>query len=273
MDFAGSRKGVTGVNFTNSKTTTNLVSKPTLLDAVIGYKLAGDNKLNIGQFKIPFSLENLTSSTNLDLINRSQVVEALVPGRDIGAQGRDVGVQFSGIKNLAEDGAKQIEYYMGLFNGAGINAGDDNDRKDPAVRFVLRPGLEGLSLGLSHYNGATGATRADHVRTGGEAVYFYGPWALKIEYIAGKDGSVHRKGHYATLVRKFRPLLHGAVRFDRLDPNTGAANDVTSTFTAGLSWFLNKDGYSRWQLNYEHRWEQGAQISNDQILAQFQAGF
>lgn len=281
VDFAGSRKALTDAKLTTDPdptkaklaTKSSSVGKPALLDAVFGYKLAGDNKLSIGQFKVPFGLENLTSSTNLDTINRSQVTEALVPGRDIGSQGRDIGVQLAGTKSLAEDGSRQIEYTVGLFNGAGINVGDDNGRKDPAARLVWKPGVEGLSLGLAHYNGAIGSSHSAHVRTGGEAVFLYGPWAVRSEYIRAKDGAVKKKGWYATVVKQIGAASQAVVRYDRLDSDTSVGDDASSTLTLGLNWFLNKDGYTRWQLNYERRREEGAQVPNDLLLAQYQAGF
>ncbi len=70
-----------------------------LLDAILGYKVTSSLKINIGQFFIPFSQENITSNTKLETINRSQVVEALTTrGKDvIGNQnGRDIGIQVSG---------------------------------------------------------------------------------------------------------------------------------------------------------------------------------
>ncbi len=90
-DFAGSKNGVTGASFAKGTTTTGAFGKPVLLDAQIGYKLAQGKRLDFGQQKIPFSVESLTSDAYLDLINRSQVVEALVPGRDTGNQGRGRG--------------------------------------------------------------------------------------------------------------------------------------------------------------------------------------
>src|ERR1700753_1928923 len=74
-----------------------------LVDAYTSYKFGDYLKFTAGQFKIPFSLESLTSDAQLEFIDRSQVVEALVgrskdvisvtPGNQ---QGRDIGVQING---------------------------------------------------------------------------------------------------------------------------------------------------------------------------------
>src|SRR5512138_1907432 len=56
----------------------DLADKPKLIDGYGEIKLADYFTITAGQFKIPFSLENLASSNKLEMIDRSQVVEALV---------------------------------------------------------------------------------------------------------------------------------------------------------------------------------------------------
>ena len=78
---------------------TEFADKPKILDAYGEIKLADYFNITAGQFKIPFSMENLASSNKLEMIDRSQVVEALVArGKDvIGNQnGRDIGIQIGG---------------------------------------------------------------------------------------------------------------------------------------------------------------------------------
>ena len=91
--------------------------------------------ITVGQFKIPFSLENLTSTNKLELIDRSQAVEALAArGKDvIGNQnGRDIGIQVGGSLIKKRNGSL-LEYRLGVFNGSGINMADTaNEAKDMA---------------------------------------------------------------------------------------------------------------------------------------------
>ena len=47
---------------------------PILLEANIDFSLSPNAYFRIGQFKVPFSQENLTSSSDLDTVNRSQPV-------------------------------------------------------------------------------------------------------------------------------------------------------------------------------------------------------
>ncbi|MHB1462481.1 MAG: porin [Armatimonadota bacterium] len=281
LDFAGSRKGLTEATLTPNADPTKIklgtksavFGKPLLLDAVIGYTFQNDSRLAIGQFKLPFGLENLTSSTNLDTINRTLTTESLVPGRDTGNQGRDIGVLWSGAKPLGKDGVQSIDYSLGLFNGAGINVGDDNGRKDPAARVVWNFGPAGAHIGASYFDGAVGLANTAHKRTGTELVYAKGPYTLKGEYVWGKDADVEKKGWYTTLVRQWSASTQGVIRYDQIDPNTSVADDYTGVLTIGFNRFLTKDGSTRWQLNYETRSGQGTQPSYNQLLAQFQTQF
>ena len=95
---------------------------PVLLDAKVGVNLSPYVNLSFGQFKVPFSVENLISGSELDTINRSRTVDNLCPARDIGTQGRDIGFTISGKYSI-------FEYTLGAFNGSGKNKEDLFARK------------------------------------------------------------------------------------------------------------------------------------------------
>ncbi|MFW6160638.1 MAG: porin, partial [Acidobacteriota bacterium] len=129
----------------NFKLQVDPTQNPSLIDLHLDLKIANKLRFRAGQFKIPFSLENLTSSGNLDTVNRSLTVEYLCPGRDNKAKGRDIGLSL--ISRLAG-----IELILGVLNGAGINRMDNDKYKDIAGRLVFSP-LTFVSLGSSHYRG------------------------------------------------------------------------------------------------------------------------
>lgn len=266
VDFAGSRRGQTGA------TSSALFGRPVLLDAVAGLSLNPTNRLQLGQFKVPFGSESLASGNNLEFINRSAVTEALAPGRDNGANGRDAGIQFGGTARAGKR-AGAVEYALGLFNGGGINTGDDNDGKDIAARVTWRPAVPGLTLAADLYNGRKGTENAKRDRQGVDALFQREPWFVRAEHIWANDAGVKKRGYYGTLGYTIVPRSQVAIRYDRLDPNTAVGNDATGTLTFGFTRLLSADGLQRWQLNYERRREQGAQVQNDQYLAQFQIGF
>ncbi len=94
---------------------TNFIKSPAILDAKFQYQLSRGFNIDAGLFKAPFSKEFLTGATAIDMVNRSQVVSALVPGRQ-------VGVQFSGWLSPQNS----IQYSAGIFNGNGF-AQNNND--------------------------------------------------------------------------------------------------------------------------------------------------
>ena len=61
----------------NYEVYTEFAGTTKLLDAYTTYRIADYLKFTAGQFKIPFSLESLISDSQLDFIDRSQVVNAL----------------------------------------------------------------------------------------------------------------------------------------------------------------------------------------------------
>lgn len=173
-----------------------------LLDAELSYESDSYLKINIGQFKIPFSQENLISSAKMDLINRSQVVEALAArGKDINGNynGREIGVMTSGSFWQLND-AYIIDYALGMFNGAGINITDRNEEKDFAGRLVFHPLIfhslfKSLTIGGSYYDGGHLFSIADiekkkynRERIGAEIAYDYKNLSFWGEYITGTDG-------------------------------------------------------------------------------------
>ena len=123
------------------------LKSPLLLDAYLDWGFYSAASVRAGQFKIPFSMESQTSSAELDMINRTQVVSKLAPGWDIGSYGRDIGISLYGK-------AAFLEYALAVFNGSGINKTDSDDKKDWAGRLVIHP-VSFLTLAVAGYNGRT----------------------------------------------------------------------------------------------------------------------
>ena len=244
----------------------NAVSRPVLLDANIDYNLYSFANIRIGQFYVPFGMENTTSDSFMDIINRSQVTEKLVPGRDIGAQGRDIGLQVSGDTNFGKEN-KILGYMIGVFNGAGMNLDDDNEYKDFAGRILVFP-IKGLSVGLSGYNGKYGTTNVDKLRAGAEATYTLEGMSLKAEYVSGKDGAMEKYGWYAQAGYKFIPTVETILKYDSYDPDTNTSGDKNDILTLGLNWFISKN--AKIQVNYEWKNEELTQADNNGLIAQFQ---
>ncbi len=265
-----------------------------VIDAIIGYSFGPALKITTGEFKIPFSQENLASDSSPVTVNRSLVVEGLVArGTDvIGNQnGRDIGIQVSGslFPKDEDNTAYWLNYAVAAVNGQGINAGDGNKDKDIVSRAVIYP-IPGLSIGASFYNGfdkltvaqtpvvvtPAGLTGQTRNRTGYEFAYVFDQFHLQGEYIQGTDNLTNRAGWYVQTGYFFLPKqLQVVLKYDTYNTNTAAVNTaatstIKSVSTAGINWFINKQALL--QLNYEIKDELPV-VANNVLSAQFTVGF
>jgi phosphate-selective porin OprO/OprP len=244
------------------------IKTPILLDAYVEMGFHTAATLRFGQFKVPFSLENQTSSGDLDTIDRSQVVTKVAPGQDNGASGRDIGAVLFGK-------AAFLEYTIGVFNGSGINKADVDNRKDLAARLVVHP-VSFLALAVAGYDGETvpsaGAAPVRRARLGLEAAMLLEDISLKAEFIQGEDGDTLRQGWYAQGGYFFLPKkLQGIVKFDSYDPDRNMALDRTDLWVLGLNWFLA--GRTKLQVNFILTRDESGRTVNKALQAQFQAAF
>jgi phosphate-selective porin len=245
-----------------------LVRSPALLEAFVEFEPSKTIGLRFGEFKVPFSFENVASDSDLDMVNRPAVVEALVPGRDNGSTGRDIGAVFYGTASV-------VDYTFGLFNGSGINKADTDSHKDWAGRVVVHP-LKFISFGGSLYRGmqspSANVPLVKRNREGLEAELVLDGFSARGEYVHAEDDLISKAGWYAqagffVLPKKLQALL----RYDVLDLDRSVAGDAKNVITFGLNWFIL--GRTKLQVNYEiHRLQSGGREKSG-LLAQFQAGF
>lgn len=245
-----------------------LVKSPVLLEAQVDFQFDPKLSLRIGQYYVPFSLENTTSDSELDTLDRSRVVEKLAPSRDIGSSGRDIGAMIYGKFSI-------VEYMAGVFNGSGINKPDSNKHKDISARVVLRP-LEFLSFGGSIYNGrysrTEGTPDVTRDRAGLEATLSLGEFSLKSEYISGKDDQTSKSGWYVQGAYFFLPKkLQGVVKWDTYDADKDISSDRSDTLILGLNWFFSEK--TKLVVNYDVYRKEGEGTINSAVFVQFQVGF
>jgi phosphate-selective porin OprO and OprP len=172
-----------------------------------------------------------------------------------------------------------VEYYVAVLNGSGVNVADTaNGNKDLAARLVLTP-VKGLYFGGSYYNGWDKVSKPDVAgqsqarnRLGFEAGYVLPRFSVRGEYIAGKDGKTNRAGWYLTAAYYVLPQkLQFLVRYDTYDPNTSKADNITTNYTIGGNFHFNS--WSKLQIHYTFRAEEGPAVKNDYLAVQYQIGF
>jgi len=255
---------------------------------------------HVGQFKSPFGREELTPSTQIDTMERSEVTNAIVPARQIGA----------GLSGKLFDGF--LKYAAGIYNGNGINTTNDDGSFLYVGRLVLTPfkeiikdhlakleiggniGASGDSdvdlplLGFSDFNG-------DRELYGLDGEFSWGPFSVKGEYLRAKlefDGiagraadptrfiaavaptpaaDVDAQGYYITTSYFLIPeRLQFATKWEEFDLDGGSDFDA---FTLGLNYYFTpwgaKTKASRFMVNYVHGDREGSD-EEDQILARLQ---
>jgi phosphate-selective porin OprO and OprP len=270
----------------------DLAGTPKLIDAYAELKLNDQFNFTIGQAKIPFSLENLTSSNKLELIDRSQAVEALVArGKDVGGNqnGRDIGIQLGGTILKVKD-RPVLDYRLGVYNGSGINTTDNNEKKDYAARLILHP-VTGLDISGALYNGSRFVPEVKEVKTNGVVTtpyavaknvdrnrygfdlnYDLNNLALRGEYIHGKDDQTDREGYYLQAGYYFlQRKLQLIAKYDFYDAEKAKANDASTWYVLGANYNFNTN--VRLQANYTFKQEEGTSIDNNLASIQFQIGF
>ena len=169
------------------------------LDVNIKYKLGGDGNhfLQLGQFKQPNSLEELTSSRHNDFISKAMVTNTFGVARRLGGAysygssnwsltGSYFGRELT--RNLAHGSGYGLRGTWAPINESGnlLHFGlsyVDMDTDADTVRLRTRPNAD-LSAARLVDTGSSGIRNADRQSTiGAEAMYVTGPFKLQGEYM------------------------------------------------------------------------------------------
>lgn len=242
----------TTINGTKVLADTNVNPSSGLLqDAFITLDYIRNVHIDIGQYKVPLSLEGLQSSATLETVERTMFIADRARGGSYGDV-RDFGVMIRGPIG------KRVDYQVGLFNGSGENQDDvdKNDQKAVIGRLVVRPPfIRGLQVGGSGVWSGNGVRpdRPRRDRLGGEVLYVRGPFKFKSEVMSGKDADFHRLGYYTHFGYRIRPKVEAVFRFDAFDPDTrretSSANVTERDYIGGFNYYINEN-HLKLQVNY-----------------------
>lgn len=232
-------------------------SSPKLLDAQVRAKIKPYFNIQVGQFKMPFSLENPYSPVSLECIDNALAITKLVGYEDvcgINANGRDVGLAFYG-GVFKRENYYIMNYSVGIFNGAGINTKDNNKSKDVIGRIDVNP-IKPITLSVSGYVGnayLNDSTRyATRNRLAFGIRYDDKKWLFRSEYLYGKTHETESTGAYAVLAYTFFGKLQPLIRFDYFQENMDNVATAEIDYMAGINyWFIaQKVGL---QLNFTYK--------------------
>lgn len=252
---------------------------PMLVDAFLKYKPCNEFAIQIGQFKTPFSLESPINPVNLEIFDYGESVQKLVGYSDVcgvGSLGRDLGVMATGslfpVKMQNGEQFSIVDYSIGVFNGNGANALDNNNRKDIVGRLEVHPGLKDLTLSGSYYYGKykkDDANQGSRQRWAAGAQYNDGRLLIRTEYLNGTTGRMveamddgqpvlddqgepvlveayrFSKGYYAVagynflLGKKKSQKLMPVLRYEHFEPGDMAPTVYGSTnyYTIGINYW------------------------------------
>jgi Phosphate-selective porin O and P len=185
--------------------------------------------VSVGQFKIPVSLEGVSSSAKLLFPERSDVSRAFGDKRDIGIK-------------LEKKLGDFVYYYAGIFNGTGLNAPEVDTDKNGGLRFEVYP-IKPLTLGAVVFAtlGARNGQTTDRVEA--DVRFDDAGWMVQAEYIRGWNGAgagtARVQGHGFALgagytLGSFQPVLRGGL----LDPDVQVENNAVTRLEAGLNYFI-----------------------------------
>lgn len=265
-------------------------SSPKVVDAYLQYRPFRQLNFKLGQYKIPFTIENTDyAPLNFELIEYPLALQRLmgfgetIGGRIVGGvmqggetlkdTGRDMGLTLYG--TLVEcDGRALLSYDVGLLNGAGINLKDNNRSKDVVARLTLRP-VRGLTLSGSWYGGEYGADCLERQRMSAGVCYDRGRGVLRGEWIGGRTGyaateeyaagTFDSSGWYVLGGVRLTPSLMPVVRYDTLLSDTASGDSRQTNWTAGILWQPVR--YLRCQLNYTYEHYAAPGIADRNVVA------
>ena len=232
----------------------DMAGSPKICDLYVRYKpLAGINA-QIGQFKLPFSLENeLYGPTTFEFIEYSYLTTYLVRNNGafdgIAATGRDLGLQLYG-SFLERDGYSIINYNIGVFNGAGINNKDNNKSKDFIARLIVKP-IKGLSLSASYMFAETNYDGQQYMRSprwSVGAIYDVRHWIARSEYAQVNYGDNRTDAFYALFGYHFEQPWTIAARYEFINDEFRTLDEQRITLGTAYKPFK----YLRLQFNVSY---------------------
>jgi phosphate-selective porin OprO/OprP len=244
-----------------------------LRDFYVNMHRIDEFQMRFGQFRVPISQEEIRTDSYQDFVERS-MVNNLVPSRS-------PGFMISGAINKGDTSiinTAQFEYQVGLFNGKGLLANNNNGTPESAVRLRFAPWkngkkfiskgfiiggafTQGRSLGGTSVRGQTESRsfsfftpdtiNGKYIRANGEMTWLLGPAVIRAEYdqtnqrrdnlgVAGRNlPGVVAKGYMAHITY----LLTGEEK-----PEAGTTSPKNNLFGDGGG----KQGFGAWELKFRY---------------------
>lgn len=241
-------------------------SEVQIMDAFVQFKPFRQLNVKVGQYKVPFSIENTDYlPLKFEFIDYPMALRKLmgfnevIGGQTLSAAGRDMGLTLCGGFGK-RDGYSLVNYDFGVFNGTGINSSDNNRSKDVAARLSVKP-VKGLTLSGSYYWGEYGKAYLKRRRYAVGACYDRGAIVVRSEWVGGTTGiaatetapanDLNSDGWYAMVGWRASHTWMPVARYESFYADSDARSATRQTnYTVGVLWQPLKQ--LRCQLDYTY---------------------
>ncbi|MCP5006212.1 MAG: hypothetical protein GY941_20065 [Planctomycetes bacterium] len=258
-------------------------------------------KIRFGQWKVPFNRQRVVSSSKLQLIDRSLAQEEFTMNRQVGAM-------ISGkVYN------RQLEYYLGMFNGNNRNESSNGDTEHMYIARISwnNPGGYGKGIGeqeadvawsekpLYHISGAVSfdsasdltmtlddsskpsATEVNRTHIVGEYGLKYRGFSTSAEFYWSKahdigNEDITNKGFFVQGGYFILPhRFEVAGRYSFVDFDDELKDDSLTEVVLGLNWYFEGHHNNKLQFNYVNVEERftGADVNDKFYRMQYQIAF
>ena len=160
-----------------------------------------------------------------------------------------MGVQLYG-SFIERDGYSIINYNVGVFNGSGINAKDNNSSKDFIARLIVKP-IKGLSISGSYMYSETAFGSKEYMkapRWSVGAIYDVRHWIARAEFAQADFGGNKTNAFYALAGYHFEKPWSVVARYEFIRDDFNTMNEDRVTIGGVYKPFK----FLRLQLNYAY---------------------
>ncbi|MGE5402852.1 MAG: porin [Ignavibacteriales bacterium] len=245
-----------------------------LNDAFIAIKPISKLSLSLGQFKVPFSTDNIISANSTPFSNRPLIAGKVSP--DL----YDIGFMASYTLPLSVP----VDIDAAMFDGNGQNKSENDKTNNYAFRTVVKP-FNGFNLSGNYAGGVLQGNKVRMFDFG--AGYKYGNLTLASEYARKKtqliSSDYSSSSYFGYAVYDFPvnsdlvKYISPAIRYEYLEPGSQKAGDEFTRLTAGLTFSFAKLTYAHFRINYENFSYKadynGTDKNSDRLILEFQVRF
>ncbi|OGU32408.1 MAG: hypothetical protein A2057_13690 [Ignavibacteria bacterium GWA2_35_9] len=240
-----------------------------LLDAAATLTPIKNLDVTAGQFKVPFSTDNLRSDQNADFANRPLLTNVSPSIRDIGF-----------MMTYKIKGDVSAELTAGSFNGSGFNKSENDKSMDYAFRAVVSP-IQNFNVSGNYYGGKAAGNDLRLLDFGLDykvgSLFVDAEYASKQTQTLANDITGSSYFMYTTysipLSGDFLREIVPAVRYEKFDPNTSKDNNEIGLYTIGLTLEFAKITFAHFRINYEKYDNSDGSVNPNKLIFELQTKF